>query len=286
MRSYIDCVHCYLKQVVTCMVNAEVDEDTQYRVIYELMDYIRSFDINDTPAENSSKAILKAYEMIGAEDPFEKAKKESNDLALSLYPRVKSIVNDSEDSLYQALKVAVAGNIIDLGINRNYDIDAALQHSLETGFSKDDYGRFIRKLENTKEILFLGDNAGEIVFDKILAEELVQKGKKVTYAVKEGPILNDATASDAVYVGMDKLVEIITTGSNFLGVSLKRASEAFLNKLKTAELILSKGQANFESLESEEIVRGKIFFLLKIKCYDVVGRVAGAEFGDVVFMAK
>jgi uncharacterized protein with ATP-grasp and redox domains len=266
------------------MGNAGIDEDTQYRVVYELMDYVKGFDINDTPAENSSKAILKTYEMIGADDPFEKAKKESNDLALSLYPRLKEIVKSSEDSLYQALKVAAAGNIIDLGINRNYDIDKALQHSLETGFSKDDYASFLQKLGNIKEILFLGDNAGEIVFDKILVEELVQKGKKVIYAVKEGPVLNDATISDAVYAGMDKVAEIITTGSNFLGVSLRRIPVTFLSRLKAAELILSKGQANFESLEGEELARGKAFFLLKIKCGEV-GRIAGAEFGDVVFIA-
>lgn len=141
------------------MDNAGLDEDTQYKVIYELMDYVKSFNINDTPAGNSSKALLKAYEMIGAEDPFEKAKKDSNDLALSLYPRLKEIVKNFEDSLYQALKVSVAGNIIDLGIDRSYDIDAALEHSLETGFSKDDYESFVRKLENVKEVLLLGDNA-------------------------------------------------------------------------------------------------------------------------------
>lgn len=145
-------------------------------------------------------------------------------------------------------------------------------------------GCFVRKLENIKEVLFLGDNAGEIVFDRLLVEELVQRGKKITYVVKDGPILNDSTLSDAIYASMDEVAEIITTGNNFLGVSLKRVPESFLNRLKNAELIISKGQANFESLESEYLVKGKIFFLLKIKCYDV-GKVAEAEFGDVVFIA-
>lgn len=122
------------------------------------------------------------------------------------------------------------------------------------------------------------------MFDRILVEELVQRGKKVTYVVKNDPILNDATVSDAVYASMDKVAEIINTGNNLLGVSLKHVPTAFLNKLKTVELILSKGQANFESLESETIVKGKIFFILKIKCYDV-GKVAKAEFVDVVLIA-
>ncbi|NSW90361.1 MAG: DUF89 family protein [Firmicutes bacterium] len=285
MRSYIDCVHCYLKQVVTCMNLAGVDEDTQYEVIYKLMDYVKSFDRNDSPAENSTKAILKAYEMIGVNDPYKRAKRESNDIALSLYPKLKAIVEDSNDSLYQALKVAVAGNVIDLGINRSYDIDAGLKHSLEIGFSKDDYAAFIKKLNIVEEVLFLGDNAGEIVFDKILVEELVRRGKKVIYAVKEGPILNDATMCDAIYVGMDKIADVITTGTNFLGISLKRLSKTFLNRLENAKLVLSKGQANFESLEEEALVKDKVFFLLKIKCQEV-SKVAGAEFGDVVFFAR
>ncbi|NSW90079.1 MAG: DUF89 family protein [Firmicutes bacterium] len=284
MRSYIDCVHCYLKQVVICMDNAGVDEDTQYKIIYELMDYVKSFDRNDSPAENSTKVLLKAYEMIGVNDPYKRAKRESNDIALSVYPKLKTIVEDSKDSLYQALKVAVAGNVIDLGINRSYDIDAGLKHSLEIGFSKDNYTYFVKKLEDVEEILFLGDNAGEIVFDKILVEELVRRRKKVVYAVKEGPILNDATISDAIYVGMDKIAEVITTGTNFLGISLKRVSKAFLNRLETAKLILSKGQANFESLEGQALARSKVFFLLKIKCQEV-SKVAGAEFGDIVFFA-
>ncbi len=284
MRSYIDCVYCYLKQVVICMENAEIDEDVQYEVLYNLMDYIKSFDKNDTPAENSTRAILKAYEMIGVNDPYERAKKESNDAALLLYPKLKNIVENSNDSLYKALKIAVAGNIIDLGINRDYDINKALHHSLEVGFAKDDYILFEEKLRNVREVLFLGDNAGEIVFDKILVEEMIKREKKVVYAVKEGPILNDATIHDAAYVGMDRIAEIITTGSNYLGVSVNQSSPDFLEKLRSAELVLSKGQANFESLEGKDLTAAKVFFLLKIKC-EGVGRVAQAEFGDIVFIA-
>jgi hypothetical protein len=266
------------------MENAEIDEDVQYEVLYNLMDYIKSFDKNDTPAENSTRAILKAYEMIGVNDPYERAKKESNDAALLLYPKLKNIVENSNDSLYKALKIAVAGNIIDLGINRDYDINKALHHSLEVGFAKDDYILFEEKLRNVREVLFLGDNAGEIVFDKILVEEMIKREKKVVYAVKEGPILNDATIHDAAYVGMDRIAEIITTGSNYLGVSVNQSSPDFLEKLRSAELVLSKGQANFESLEGKDLTAAKVFFLLKIKC-EGVGRVAQAEFGDIVFIA-
>ena len=286
MRSYIDCVYCYLKQAVSSMKMAGIeDEKKMHEVIYELMDYVKTFDTNVTPAENSSKVLLKTYELIGIDDPYKEVKKQSNDLALELYNVLKQKIEDSDDRLYDALKIAVAGNIIDLGISRSFDIHEALAHSMDTGFSIDHYELFRKKLEEVQEVLFLGDNSGEIVFDKLLVEELTRLGKQVTYVVKGAPILNDATMEDALYVGMDKVARVITNGSKYLGVCFERVSEEFIGTLYNANLIISKGQANFESLEQDENVRGKAFFLLKLKC-ECVADIAGAKLGDVVFFTK
>lgn len=285
MRCYIDCVHCYLKQAATCMMLASVDEDTQHKVLYDLMDYIRTYNRGDTPAENSTKTLLKTYELIGIDDPYREVKKHSNDIALELYPGLKRYLDTSNRRLHEALKISVAGNIIDLGINRSFDIEEGLKHSLKSGFSKDHYQRFMEKLEGVTEVLFLGDNTGEIVFDRILVEELAALGKKVTYVVKEGPILNDATMEDAIYVGMDRGAEVITNGTNYLGTCLSRVPGEFLKVLKQAELVISKGQANFESLEQEEMAKERIFFMLKVKC-EHVAMIAGANFGDVVFFTR
>ncbi|MBO8138378.1 MAG: DUF89 family protein [Desulfotomaculum sp.] len=285
MKAYIDCVHCYLKQAVTCMTIFGIDEEKQHKILFELMDDIKKLDRSRTPAENSTELLLKLYRQLGSDDPYQKVKKQSNDLALELYPKLKQILMQSNDRLYDALKISVAGNIIDLGIKRDFDINASLEHSLNVGFSKDHYGKFLDKLEKVDELLIIGDNAGEIVFDKLLVEELVEMGKKVTYAVKSGPILNDATIDDALYVGMDKVAGVITTGSNYLGVPLQEISPEFKKLLNTMELVISKGQANFESLEHAELAVGRVFFLLKIKC-EGVGKAAGADFGDVVFFAR
>lgn len=285
MKATIDCVHCYLKQAVSCMRMAGIDEDAQHEILFKLMDYVKGLDRDATPAENSTYVVLKTYELMGIDDPYKEIKRQSNDLALELYPQLKRMLEGHEDKLYAALKIAVAGNVIDLGIRRSFDVEGELRYSLDTGFSKDHYHKFKQKLENVDEVLFLGDNAGEIVFDKILVEELINLGKRVTYVVKEGPVLNDSTMEDAIYVGMDKVAKVITSGSRFLGISFKYMSRELVDALYKAPLVISKGQANFESLEQHEMARDRVFFLLKIKC-DEVAKAAGVALGDVVFFAR
>jgi damage-control phosphatase, subfamily I len=285
MKAVIDCVHCYLKQSVSCMNMAGVDEDKQHEVLFKLMEDIKELDRNGTPCDNSAEIIFKTYEHIGINDPYAAVKKESNDLALSLYPRLKDIMNSSEDKLYTALKIAVAGNVIDLGIHRSFDIEGAIKQSMEKGFSVDHYKDFCAMLKETETVLILGDNTGEIVFDKILVEELQTLGKSVIYAVKSGPVLNDSTMEDAVYTGMDKLTEVVESGSRYLGTPMNRISPQFKKIVEEAPLIISKGQANYESVSEAEDIKHKVFFLLKIKC-ESVGRDADAPFNEMVFFRK
>jgi len=285
MRCFVDCVHCYLKQAVTCMTIAGIDEEGQYPILFELMDDIKIMDSKRTPAENSTELLLKIYKLINNDDPYLEAKKKSNLLALELYPVLKDYLKGSKNRLNDALKISVSGNVIDLGINRSFDIDASLKHSLNVGFSKDDFSAFVKKLDQENNVVIVGDNAGEIVFDKLLVEELSSMGKRVTYIVKGGPVLNDATMEDAIQVGMDNIARVVTTGSNYLGAPLHKVSKEVKKLLKESGLVISKGQANFESLEHEEMAKGKVFFLLKIKC-ECVGTVANASFGDVVFFTR
>ena len=285
MKSYIDCVHCYLKQCVSCMELAGVGEDRMFEIMNELLDYVKSFNREDSPACNSSRAILKTYELTGAEDPYRTAKKESNDLALGLYGRLKEIILKSGDGLYTALKISVAGNVIDLGINRNYDVESSLRHSLETGFTLDHYQKFLTKLQQSDAIVILGDNAGEIVFDRLLVEELKTRGREVIYIVKSGPVLNDSTIEDSVYTGMDKVARVLANGMNYLGTYIDGVTSEVREILKNSQVIIAKGQANFESLEAEKWAQNRVFFLLKAKCENVA-KAIGVNFGDVVFFAR
>jgi len=285
MQTFVDCIYCYLKQAANCMAIAEVEEETCCEVLYKLMDHIKLMDRKRSPAENSTEILLKTYKLINNLDPYKEIKAKSNALALKMYPRLKEYLKRSFDPLLEALKISAAGNIIDLGLNKSFDLEASLHQSLHTGFTKNDYELFQNKLNKSESVVIIADNAGEIVFDRLLAEELAQMGKKVICLVKGGPIINDATRVDALQAGMDKTAEIIDSGSNYLGTLLHRISPEAKSLLEKAELVISKGQANFESLEHEELAKGRIFFLLKIKC-EGVGKIAGARFGDVVFFVR
>jgi uncharacterized protein with ATP-grasp and redox domains len=264
---------------------AGTGEERQRQILFELMDDIKKMDQHRTPSENSTEMLFKIYKLINSDDPYKEEKYKSNIRALELYPKLKENLNGSADRLYDALKISVSGNVIDLGINKKFDINASLKQSLTVGFALDDYHRFAAKLDNVDHVVIVGDNAGEIVFDRLLAEELASMGKKVTYIVKSGPVLNDATMEDAKQAGMDKTAGVITTGSNYLGAPLQKVSEEVKKLLYESELVISKGQAYFETLEHEELARDKVFFLLKIKC-ESVGKVAGAKFGDLVFFTR
>lgn len=285
MREQIDCVYCYFKQIANCMDIAGVEEDRQYQILFEFMDEVKKMDRYTTPAENTTEILMKLYQRIGNSDPFKASKEDSNILALEIYPALQDYLQKSTEQLYDALKISVAGNIIDLGIQKDFDLDASLQYSLQEGFSRDDYPRFVEKLAVTDSVLIIGDNAGEIVLDKLLVEELTRLGKKVTYLVKDSPILNDATLDDARQAGMDKLATVITTGSPYLGAPLTKVSNEVRKLMEASSLIISKGQANFETLEHEALAKDRIFFLLKIKC-SCVGQVAEAKLGDIVFFTR
>ncbi|KAF1085029.1 hypothetical protein SPSYN_01165 [Sporotomaculum syntrophicum] len=285
MQAQIDCLYCYFKQIANCMDIAGIEEDRQYQILFDLMDDIKKMDRTRTPAENTTEMLFKLYREIDNHDPYKTSKEKSNILALELYPALKDYLQKSTNKLYDALKIAVAGNIIDLGIKKDYDIDASLEYSLKEGFSRDDYPRFVEKLAATDSVLIIGDNAGEIVFDRLLAEELTGRGKKVTYLVKDSPILNDATMDDARQAGLDQIATVLTTGSPYLGLPLTKISNEVRDLLEQSSLVISKGQANFETLEHEELAKGKIFFLLKIKCA-CVGQIANAKLEDIVFMTR
>jgi len=265
---------------------ASDDPSVQREVLDRTAELLPTIPMDAIPVDIGQLVHRLVREVTGVTDPYEGVKKGSNDRALSLYPELKSQVERSADPLLAALKIAGAGNIIDFGPNlalapdRSIDevMNDSLTQALREPLDRDQYREFQNKLEDVKEIVYLGDNAGEIVFDKILVEELVRLGKEVTFVVRGSPIINDATMNDALYVGMDRVATVITNGSDAVGTSLSDCSPEFKEVFEAAEMILSKGQGNFEGLSD---VPGPIFFLFKVKC-PVVAREAGAEIGMLV----
>jgi damage-control phosphatase, subfamily I len=233
---------------------------------------------NATPIEVGSRIHGAIREWTGTLDPYRRVKEEYNRKALHLYPRLKEYVAASHDRLEAALTVAAIGNVIDFGPNPDFDLEGSLQAGMASGLRGTDLPTLVERLRKVDQVLYLGDNAGEIVFDRVLVEVLVAQGAKVTFAVRGAPILNDATLADARAVGMDRVAEVVSSGMTGPGTVLAQADQAFLDLFSHAELILSKGQGNYEGLSEEE---GPIFFLLMVKC-PVVARDLGADAGDFV----
>jgi uncharacterized protein with ATP-grasp and redox domains len=218
-------------------------------------------------------------ELVGQSDPYRQAKDWSDDLALKLYPELKRLIAKSKDPLETAVRLAIAGNVIDFGAYDSVeatDIEKAIDGCLTSDLDKTQLEYFQNAVSETTDILFLADNAGEIVFDRLLIEQLGPQ--KVTLAVKGGPILNDATVEDARAAGLVDLVEVIDTGDDAPGTILDTSSTVFQCYFMAADLIIAKGQGNYETLSD---ANKNIFFILKAKC-PVIAQHLGCEVDQMI----
>ena len=275
MKTYLDCLPCFLQQTLRAGRIATDDE----KIIKQLLDdvgmMLKDIPLDNTPPETGMLIYQKISQITGNKDPFKKIKKENIDKALYLYPEMKKLVDRSNDKLLTAIKLAIAGNVIDFGVNRAFDIKEEIAETVNKKLVLKDYEDFKDALGKAKEILYIGDNAGEAVFDKILIEQLK---KPVIYVVRGCPVINDVTFEDAVSIGIDKLARIISSGTPAPGTILKTCNPDFIKLFKSADMVISKGQGNYEGLSGED---RSIFFLLKVKCH-VIARNIGAKVGDVI----
>ena len=280
MKTYVDCIPCFLRQALEAARATTDDENIHRQVLNSVASLIPTLSLNITPPEVGQQVYRIVGDITGNKDPFRKMKGQADQLALSLYPRLKKAVADSDDPLLTACKLAIAGNSIDLGPGPSYgDLNCIVEAALASTLSIDDYHEFQDSVNNRQRILYLGDNAGEIVFDRILIEELRQiKALDIDFVVREKPVINDATLSDAISVGMDKVARIISSGSDAPGTILSQCSPQMLTLYHSADIIIAKGQGNYESLNGE---RKNIFFFLKAKC-PLVARLLGVSVGDTI----
>lgn len=283
MQVATKCIPCYLDQAIRALEQAKVDPDQQMQIMHELLDTIKGFDSSKSPAENSSLVMHRLVELIDGRDPFALAKQKSNEKAKALYPQLVEQLKQVDDPLFWALQYAVAGNVVDLALFDDYDLSAAVQEVTSKGFALNHYEQFKAGLERAKTVLIIGDNSGEIVFDALLVQHLKELGKEVVYGVKGGFVINDATMEDAQVAGITELAQVITNGNNFLGTIEQHCSNEFLMAYQKADLVVSKGQANYESLEGTALAGDRTFFVLKAKC-PLVGDNLGVAFGEMVLV--
>ena len=275
MKTYLDCIPCFLKQALFAARAAVDDEETLKEVLNRVSALVVEIPMVNSPPETGREIYRIVREVTGVDDPFADLKAESIRTALALYPHFKQRVETSGDPLETAVRLAIAGNVIDFGANPDVQLEKEIQETLQLDPTIDDSVIFKEKLISAKSILYVGDNAGETVFDRILIETMA---RPLTYVVRERPIINDCTIEDAIKSGLDELADIVSSGWDGPGVSLKDASGEFLRHYDRADLIISKGQGNYETLSGEQ---KPIFYLLKAKC-PIIARDVGVNKGDTV----
>lgn len=277
MKSYLDCYPCFFIQAIRTSRMITSDEKKIWQILNEVSLSLPEIHFGATPPEIGREVYRIISKRTGIKDPYRKIKEKCTRQALSLYPELKKLINSSEDRLMTAIRISIAGNIIDFGANFDFDLKKDVGTILSQDFSINHYREFCEALDKARKILYLADNAGETVFDRFLIEEI---NKPVIYVVRAHPIINDATREDALLAGIDKVAEIVSSGCDAPGNILKFCSDEFLKIYRSADLIISKGQGNYEGLSDED---RPIFFLLKAKCH-VIARDIGIDEGSIVLM--
>lgn len=275
MKTYLDCFPCFVEQAVRAARLVTDDEKLIKQILDEVGAYFPKIPMSSTPPETGEFIYRRIREITGVNDPYKAAKKASIEEVLAIYPRMQEMVRDADDSLLTAIKLATIGNVLDFGISRKYDLTEEIEKISEMKYAVFHYNEFREQLKGVSSILYIGDNAGESVFDRLLIETLEVP---VTYVVRETPVINDAILEDAIDSGLDEVAEIISSGSTAPGTILRLCNEAFLERFDKAELVISKGQGNYEGLSG---VDRKVFFLLRAKC-PVIARDIGVELNDFI----
>ncbi|HAR35546.1 MAG TPA: hypothetical protein DCR87_01305 [Acidobacteria bacterium] len=277
MKAESECYLCLLSQVLRTAGVLGLEEPAAREMTRQACAFLAGTDFNRTPPEISEDLYNLIAGFSRNPDPYQKIKTDHILRALELYPGLKKLAQTASDPLRAALEISLAGNVIDFGANSGEDwlLDGRfLQSQL---LAIDDYYLFRADLDRAQKIVFLGDNAGETVFDRLFLE---LSGRRVIYAVREKPIINDATLEEARASGLEEVAELKSSGCRAPGTVFEQCSPEFQGHLREADLIISKGQGNFECLEQ---LQGPFYFLLKAKC-QVVARYLDVPQGGLIIM--
>lgn len=272
------CKTCFINNYSRLLKKFPLSGDQSLEFSTFFYDLINDSDHQSSP-EIQRELHHKLRELNGVADPFMEEKQQSNQIALKLYDEWKPKVSASADPFDLALRLALAGNIMDYGADHAFNVHETIEKALDADFAIDHSALLKQHISEAKNLLYLGDNAGEIVFDKLFIETF--RHPHVTFAVKSGPIINDVTAWDAEVVGMNAVADIISNGYDASSTLLEKCSPEFLDVYHSVDLIISKGQGNLEGLINENDPR--IFFLFMVKCEVIAEKIGVPKESFVVF---
>mgnify|MGYP001046308559 CR=1 FL=1 len=285
MKTQLDCVPCFLDQALRAARVAGASEDVQREVLRRAAAQIATADWDATPIALGMPVHRIARELTGAADPYAEVKRESNQAALALYAGLRREVAAADDQIRLAAALAIAGNSIDHGAKTRFDLDATLDRAREVRFAVDDFDRLAQALASAESLIIFCDNAGEIVFDRLLMETILDRHpiRRVSAVVKSGPFINDATETDAREAGLTDIpnLQLLQVNNGDDDDAPAYESDEVRGWVRDHDVVISKGQANYEALSEYD----GVFYLLMAKCECIANEV-GAALGDIILQYR
>ncbi len=278
METYLDCIPCFVRQALDAVRFVTDDEAVQAEVLRKVLRAASEMDMRMAPPAMGQKIHRLIRQCTGQGDPYREVKDRFNRFAMALYPDLTLRVARSSDPLATAVRLAIAGNVIDFGVNSTLteaDVRGVIERAMSAPL-RGSVDELRDAAAEARDILFLADNAGEIVFDRVLIETLPTE--KITVVVKAQPVINDATIQDARAAGLTDRVAVMDNGSDAPGTLLGECSETFRRRFHQADMVIAKGQGNYETLSDAE---RSVFFILMAKCPVIAGHL-GCEQGSLI----
>jgi uncharacterized protein with ATP-grasp and redox domains len=278
MNIQYECIPCSINNYIRLVKSNMIPENLQEDILRKLLDFFSRVDYNQSPPALGQQLHRLLRKYLHNPDPYCEVKLEFNRRMLERYEEFKKIINDSSHPFLTAVRLAIAGNVIDFGSFHRLEVMGTVERVLKAELARDDSLKLKQEIAKADTVLYLGDNAGEIVFDKLLIETM--NHPKVFFAVRGTPIINDITEQDAKMIGIDEYAKIVSTGDDAPGILLESCSPEFTKIFHQADVVISKGQGNLEGLID---VDQNIFYLLTVKCKLIAEHLGVKEKEFVVF---
>lgn len=281
-----ECGPCFLRQAKEALDLSTDDEELKMEVMGDIFQFLSEVFHQGTNSNGTGSAMHQIIKQkTGCRDPYYNEKIEGNEIALKYLPEVKKIL-DEDDSLENYVKIAIIGNILDFGaFTLDDDIEGVIKSSLKKDLTIKDINEFEESLNVHDNVLYLVDNTGEIVFDKLLLSKIKEYGLDITIAVKSEPILNDACMTEALDAGLDEFGELVEIGCGTVGYVDSEISDEFREIFNGHEFIISKGMGNYEGLTEIDLSGKDIYFLLCAKC-NTISKHIGVNLHDMLLFKK
>ncbi|MDD5448733.1 MAG: ARMT1-like domain-containing protein [Actinomycetota bacterium] len=279
-----DCYPCAMRQGVSAAKISGGDVSFQHTCLREVAKILSSTSTPVTPPEVGERIYKTISVLSHNPDLFRAEKKKQNSEAMAILPGLRKMIREARNPLEMAARLAIAGNVVDLGANEDFDLEKSVSEAAQGGVSFEAFEDFAGAISKSGSILYIADNCGEIVFDRLFIETIADSFPKaqITVGVRSKPIINDVTEVEAREVGIDSVARILPTGSEMPGTLLSKTTAEFKELFFGVDLVIAKGQGNWETIESPQ---REVYFLFKVKC-PTVAEMTGVSIGTPLIFKK